>query len=184
MNIQFVIRTSGGAHAPSAFVRAAGWSAVSAESRAPVTVSLQLRWADTDVYGHVNNVAYARYLEEARIRAFGLPDHPATAMPDRPPILAGLDPGTFTMTAAQRLEYVHELDYHGQSILADMWLSRIGSSSVDVSFRLYDQTGAPTYLRAQVTLVVCDVASRRPRPLSGREVHALAPYRGAPISFR
>jgi acyl-CoA thioester hydrolase len=154
------------------------------QSRAPVTVPLQLRWADTDVYGHVNNVTYARYLEEARIRAFGLPDHPMTAPPDRPPIFARLEPGTFTMTVAQRLEHVHELAYHGQSILADMWLSRIGSSSLDIGYRLYHQDGAPTYLRAQVTLVVCDLGSRRPRPLSAAEAQALAPYRGEPVSFR
>lgn len=26
-----------------------------------------LRWADMDAFGHVNNVAFLRYLEEARI---------------------------------------------------------------------------------------------------------------------
>ena len=26
-----------------------------------------LRWADMDAYGHINNVAFMRYLEEARI---------------------------------------------------------------------------------------------------------------------
>ena len=57
----------------------------------PVTVTLQLRWADTDHYGHVNNVTYLRYVEEARIRAFGLPDLPATFDPDRPPVLAARD---------------------------------------------------------------------------------------------
>lgn len=154
------------------------------ESRAPVTVPLQLRWADTDVYGHVNNVTYARYLEEARIRAFGLPDQPMTALLDPPPILACLEPGTFTMTVAQRLEHVHELAYHGQSILADMWLSRIGSSSLDIGYRLYHQVSELTYLWAQVTLVICDLTSRRPRPLSAAEAQALAPYRGEPVSFR
>ncbi|GGP15477.1 thioesterase [Nonomuraea glycinis] len=157
---------------------------VTAESRAPVTVPLQLRWADTDVYGHVNNVTHARYLEEARIRAFGLPDHPMTAPPDQPPIFACLEPKTFTMTVAQRLEYVNELAYHGQTILADLWLSRIGSSSLDIGCRLYHQVSALTYLRAQVTLVVCDLTSRRPRPLSVAETRALAPYLGEPVSFR
>ncbi len=152
------------------------------EPRAPVTVPLQLGWADTDAYGHVNNVSYARYLEEARIRVFGLPDQPIRSA--RPPILACLAPETFTMTVAQRLEHVNELAYHGQEILADLWLSRIGSSSLDIAFRLYDQVGEPTYLRAQVTLVVCDARSRRPRPLSAAEAEALAPYRGEAIAFR
>jgi len=150
----------------------------------PVTVPLELRWADTDVYGHVNNVAFAHLVEEARIRAFGLPDHPGLAAPGRPPILAALEPGTFTMTVAQRLEYRHELHYHGQSILAGMWLPRIGKSSLDIGVRLYAEAGEPTYVLAQLTLVICDVATRRPRPLSAAETAALAPYRGGPVPFR
>jgi len=31
-------------------------------------VDIQLRWGDEDAYGHINNVAFLRYLEEARVR--------------------------------------------------------------------------------------------------------------------
>jgi acyl-CoA thioester hydrolase len=150
----------------------------------PVTVTLQLRWADTDHYGHVNNVTYLRYVEEARIRAFGLPDLPATFDPDRPPVLAALGASTFTMTAAARLEFTGELAYHGQSILADVWLSRIGAKSLDLSCRLTDEARTHTYLLAQTTLVVCDLATRRPRELTSSDLDALAPYRGEPLTFR
>jgi len=30
--------------------------------------SLPLRWGDMDAYGHINNVLYIRYLEEARVQ--------------------------------------------------------------------------------------------------------------------
>ncbi len=33
-----------------------------------------LRWADMDAYGHVNNVVFLRYLEEARIDFLFRPD--------------------------------------------------------------------------------------------------------------
>ncbi|MEU6341865.1 thioesterase family protein [Streptomyces sp. NPDC046977] len=34
------------------------------------TYRLPLRWADADAYGHVNNVLFLRYAEEARTRMF------------------------------------------------------------------------------------------------------------------
>ena len=149
-----------------------------------VTAVIQLRWADTDHYGHVNNVTWLRYVEEARSRTFGFSDLPQTANPDRPAILAALGAGTFTMTAAVRLEYVGELAYHAQSILADVWLSRIGSKSIDMAFRFTDELRAATYLLAQVTQVVCDMATRRPRSLTGAELAVLETYRGEPLTFR
>jgi acyl-CoA thioester hydrolase len=149
-----------------------------------LTVAVQLRWADTDHYGHINNVTWLRYVEEARIRAFGLPDLPGTFDPQQPPVLAILGTATFTMTAAARLEFTGELAYHGQAILADVWLSRTGSSSLDLSFRFLDEARSSTYLLAQTTLVVCDLATRRPRALTPSELEALAPYRDEPITFR
>ncbi len=151
---------------------------------APLTVAIQLRWADTDHYGHINNVTWLRYVEEARIRAFGLPDLPGTCTPEHPPALAVLGTATFTMTAAARLEFTGELAYHGQSILADGWLSRTGSRSLDLSFRFVDEARTRTYLLAQTTLVVCDLATRKPRELTATELEALAPYRGEPLAFR
>jgi acyl-CoA thioester hydrolase len=150
----------------------------------PLTVAVQLRWADTDHYGHVNNVTWLRYVEEARIRAFGLPDLPATFDPQRRPALAVLGTETFTMTAAARLEFTGELAYQGQSILADGWVSRIGSASLDLSFRFLDEARTRTYLLAQTTLVICDLATRRPRALTATELDALQPLRGAPLTFR
>lgn len=146
--------------------------------------AIQLRWADTDTYGHVNNVSYLRYMEEARIRVFGLPDQPATAASDCPPVFDGLDPGTFTLTAAHRMEYVRQLAYSGQSITAEMWLSRLGSRSIDMSFRFLDESLTEVYLIAQTTLVVCDLRSGRPRMLTERELGLLSPYLGPSLEFR
>ncbi len=146
--------------------------------------TIQLRWADTDAYGHVNNVSYLRYIEEARIRVFGLPDQPATAAPDCPPVFGGLDPHTFTLTAAHRMEYVRQLTYSGQAVIAEVWLSRLGSSSIDVSFRFLDESLTDVYLIAQTTLVVCDLRSGRPRVLTDRELRLLSSYLGPPPEFR
>ena len=147
-------------------------------------ISLELRWADTDQYGHVNNVALVRYVEEARIRTFGLPDQPQSAHPGRPPILAALGTSSFTITAAQRFEHRAELAYAAQSILAEVWLSRIGSSSFDLDCRLLDDAGEVEYLIASVTLVLLDAATRRPRALTRTESEWLTGYVGDGVAFR
>jgi acyl-CoA thioester hydrolase len=177
--------TRPGSAPPDTTSRAAGAPpTVDAPPAGAVTTTIQLRWADTDQYGHVNNVTWLRYVEEARARTFGFSDQPEAASPAQPPVLAVLGPGTFTMTAAVRLEYVHELAYHAQSIRADVWLSRIGSKSIDMAFRFTDEARTTTYVLAQVTQVVCDVVTRRPRALTAAEREALQPYCGDPLTFR
>ncbi len=157
---------------------------MSASPAEPLGTWIQLRWADTDAYGHVNNVTWVRYLEEARIRLYGLPDHPGTADPEHPPVLRALDPGCFTVTAAQRLEYVRELTYHGQSIWVEAWISRLGSSSLDLSFRALDEHRRDVHLLAETTQVVRDRATRGPHRFTEREVAALSPYLAPPNTFR
>ena len=150
-----------------------------------LTVPVELRWADTDQYGHVNNVAHVRYVEEARIRAFGLPDQPAGFHPDRPqPVLARLGPSSFTITAGQRFEYRQELEYHGQAVLAETWLSRIGSSSFDMDCRLVDVARTAEYLVSRVNLVLMDVATRRPRAITPPEREHLERYLAPGVAFR
>jgi len=145
--------------------------------------TLELRWADTDQYGHVNNVTAVRLAEEARIRLLGLPEKPEHFPPGDPPILAGLGTGTFTMTVGQRVEYATELPYSGQSVVAEVWLSRVGSRSITMDGRVGDGAGI-TYFIARVTVVIMDLATRVPRTLTDAETALLDPYRGDPLAFR
>uniref|UniRef100_UPI0022306FB2 thioesterase family protein n=1 Tax=Proteus mirabilis TaxID=584 RepID=UPI0022306FB2 len=47
-------------------------------------VAVHLRWGDLDAYGHVNNTSMLKLLEEARVRAFWMPERgeeaPSTAV--------------------------------------------------------------------------------------------------------
>jgi acyl-CoA thioester hydrolase len=149
-----------------------------------LSTHLQLRWADTDGYSHVNNVTWVRYFEEARIRLFGLPDFPGTIGMGEPPVFTRLDPGCFTITAAQRLEYVNELPYHRQNIRMEMWVSRIGSSSLDLSSRATDLSGDTVYLLAETTQAMRELSTRKPHRFSEREVAVLNEYLDKPNEFR
>jgi acyl-CoA thioester hydrolase len=150
----------------------------------PLTTVLQLRWADTDAYGHVNNVRWVEYVEEVRIRLFGLPDAPSTADPHRPPVFSVFGDGVFTVTAATRIEYADELPYHVQSVRADGWISRIGSSSVDVSVRISELDGDRVYLRAESTQAVRERSDRRAHRFDDRERATLEAHLASPHAFR
>jgi hypothetical protein len=161
------------------------------DPRTPLTVALGLRWGDTDQYRHVNNVAGARLAEEARIRLFGLPEKPEHFPPGPPPVLAVLGTDTFTMVVGQRLEYTAELPYAAQDVIAEGWISRLGSRAVTMDFRVGALPGggpggggAPVYFLARVTVVIMDLATRAPRPLTDAEVAHLDGYRAEPLTFR
>ena len=150
----------------------------------PLTTRLQLRWGDTDSYGHVNNVVWVRYLEEVRIRLFGLPDQPAAADPEHPPVFSVFGPGCFTVTVSTRIEYRNELVYHGQSVRAEAWLSRIGSSSVAVSFSVTDEAQTVTYVAAESTQAVRELATRTAHRFTEEEVAVLSAHLAPPHEYR
>lgn len=149
----------------------------------PLRTTLELRWADTDQYRHVNNVAAVRLAEEARIRMFGLPEKPEHFPAGRTPALALLGTGTFTMTVGQRIEYLAELRYAGQAVVAEAWLSKIGSRSLTMECRVGDGTEL-VYFIARVTVVIMDLATRTPRALTPTETAELIAYQGEPLAFR
>lgn len=157
---------------------------MSASRAEPLAALLQLRWADTDGYGHVNNVTWVRYLEEARIRLFGLPDRPDTADPRVPRVFDRFGSDVFTITAAQRLSYERELPYRAQEIRVEGWVSRIGSSTVDLSFAVWDAGRAERYLVAETVQAVRDRATRGAHRFDAAERAVLEEYRGDPVGFR
>lgn len=154
-----------------------------------LAVDVEVRWADTDQYGHVNNVAIARVLEEARVRLFGLPGLAGIVHPDRPvPVLTVLGDDTSTIVAAQRIEYVRELAYRGQAVTVDGWIAELGSRSITLAFRVLDPddtTGTPLErVKATVTVVVTEAATGRPRPITSAERVQLTRHLGDPPTFR
>lgn len=151
---------------------------------AALATPVALRWADTDEYGHVNNVALARCVEEARIRLFGLPDRPEIAGASRPrPVLAVLGAGTYTVVVGQRLQYSREVAYRGQDLVAEGWISAVGSRSITLAFRLLGEPGVE-HATAAVTVAVMDVGSRAPRPLTEVERAVLQRHVAPPPPFR
>ncbi|MET3452462.1 MULTISPECIES: thioesterase family protein [Curtobacterium] len=148
-----------------------------------------MRWSDIDAYGHVNNSAMLRLLEEARIVGFWGPDPDEFAadgsIPE--PIIDGRPgSGTMTVIAGQRLEYLASIPYFRQPLDIQMWIGRIGGASIDVSYEVWSPVGhepAVLYTRATTALVMVDAASNRPRRLTEAERAACAPYTEPAVEF-
>ncbi len=138
-------------------------------------VLVPLRWSDLDAYGHINNVAYLRILEEARITGFRS--------------WFGGEPGVVeagVIVARHEIEYLTPLSRVAVPVAVDMWAVGIRTSGFGVGYEIRDpdEKGTTVYARAETWLVAYDLAAGRPRPLTGRERAVLAPRVGEPVAMR
>lgn len=153
---------------------------------ARVHVDIEQRWGDQDAYGHVNNVVFLRYLEEARVRVFwrgtarektGMEHH-----------FRGDDPhtGLKTLVVNHQIEYVRVLEYSDTPITVELWIGKLGGSSLEVHYEIIDgsQSERTVVARAITTIVVVDGATLRPVRLSEEGRAAVLPWQDEPLVLR
>ena len=148
---------------------------------------LQLRFGDEDSNGHVNNVRYVQFLEEARVRLSLLPLAGFTGSD------SGTEPETFraitrdtgsTLVARQEIEYLTPLTYRPDPVWIEIWVSALGRSSFSYGFRLTDEDGGTVYAVAEAAMVMVGRESGRPVPLSERQREVLESWAGGEVPFR
>lgn len=150
---------------------------------ARIHVDLQLRWGDQDAYQHVNNVAYARYFEEARVRVFFVGDTREET---------GLDglfrddtpEGMKMIVASQTIEFMKPLEYTKDPVTVELWIGRLGGSSLDLNAELVTNTPEPTVVaRCVTTAVVVDGITMKPKRLSAEAREVATRWMEDPIQF-
>ena len=150
-----------------------------------LTVPVPLRWADLDAYGHVNNVAVLRLLEEARVAAFW---HPGDGEPPYPTAVlhAGPGAGTVTVVARHEVEYLAPFGHLRDGVVVELWIGHLGRASIDICYEIVpagERAGGPL-VRATSTLVMLDATTNAPRSLGDAERAAWSPYVEAPAAHR
>jgi acyl-CoA thioester hydrolase len=129
---------------------------------------LLLRWGDMDAYGHMNNVSYAAYVQEARARmfAFHLRDTDARTLL-----------GTLVV-AKLRIQWKRQLWDRPEPLIATTWISSIRAASITVECDLADAEPdeAGPYCSASTVLAPYDFAAERIRRLTEAEVGALKEF--------
>lgn len=114
-------------------------------------IPISVRWRDMDSMGHVNNAKYVSYLEEARVR--WILDIPGVSMTDR----------IAPVVAANNINYRRPLTWPND-ILVELYVDRLGTSSVTIGHRIVDQNGV-LYCDGNVVVVWMDTHTGKSAPL-------------------
>lgn len=157
----------------------------------PLDIPVPVRWTDLDAYGHVNNAAVVRLLEEARIAAFWQPPAeqlelgaplPLAALP-----VSGAGAALSTVIASQRIEYARPLGHRRDGVVVRLWLSRIGGASLTADYLVLtrdDPEGRSPYARARTVMVLVDAETGSPVRLEQEARESLRAFTGEPLTFR
>ena len=116
-----------------------------------------LRWSDVDVYGVINNVAFVRYLEEARV--------------DLILQMAAAEQDSFlrrgSVVVRHEIDYRSQLVHRREPVEIALWVSGLRASTVTISYQIKD--GDQLYASARTVLAPFDYRAYRPRRLTGAE---------------
>jgi acyl-CoA thioester hydrolase len=118
-----------------------------------------LRWADMDAYGHVNNVVFLRYLEEARIDFLFRPDK---------------DFQQGSVVARHEIDYKRQLVHRHHPVDVELWVTEIRAASFTLTYEVKD--GDQIYVRASTVIVPFDFEAQRPRRITAQEREFLREY--------
>lgn len=114
-------------------------------------VAVERRFSDLDVLGHVNNVVYAVYLEEARVRLlerFG-----------RDGVLAPAQ-----VVARQEIDYLRPLALSSRPITVHVTVESVGRTSYVLAYEIRDDDGTVA-ARARSVLVCFDPVAQASTPI-------------------
>src|SRR6476620_3506353 len=110
-----------------------------------------MRWSDMDAYGHVNNVVYLTYLEEARVDMLF-----ALGSDDRDKALA-----EGVLVAHHEIDYKRRLVYHPRGGDIELGVRALRGASCEIRYAMLDEE--TVFATAASVLVPYDLDAARPR---------------------
>jgi len=113
-----------------------------------------------DAYGHVNNVVFLRYLEEARIDFLFRPDK---------------DFKQGSVVARHEIDYKRQLVHRHHPVDIELWITQIRAASFTIAYEVKDED--VVYVQASTVIVPFDFETQRPRRITAEEREFLAEYR-------
>jgi len=112
-----------------------------------------------DAYGHVNNVVFLRYLEEARIDFLFRPDKE-------------FQQGS--VVARHEIDYKRQLVHRHAPVDIELWVTEIKAASFTLAYEVKDPD--QVYVRASTVIVPFDFEAQRPRRITAQEREFLCEY--------
>ncbi|UYM04263.1 acyl-CoA thioesterase [Solicola gregarius] len=127
-----------------------------------------LRWADMDALGHVNNVRYVDYLQEARVDLLRL--HGRSALGEE--LAEGI------VVVQHDIEFLAPLAYRIEPVTIETWVTEIRAATFTLAYEIFDEDGGGrrVYSRATTRLSPFVFAAERPRRLTADEKELLGRF--------
>ncbi|MGW0803566.1 acyl-CoA thioesterase [Nonomuraea sp. NPDC002799] len=116
-----------------------------------------VRFADIDSQGHVNNVRFLDYLEDARFGMFHIDPHNA-----------GDEPFKGLVVTRHEIDYRRALGFRAFPVRIETWVTDIGAVRFTLQYEIRDDEGV--YVTAKSVLAAFDVDRAAPRRLSAGEL--------------
>lgn len=124
-----------------------------------------MRWADLDLLGHVDNVVYVDYLQEARVDMFRVhaPDSRAEDLAEG------------VVVVRHAVTYVAPLSFRFRPASIECWVTEIRAASFTMAYEVFDDSGDErvVHLRATTVLTPYVFGTERPRRIRPEEREVL-----------
>ncbi|MDZ5077704.1 thioesterase family protein [Nesterenkonia sp. HG001] len=137
-----------------------------------VRVPIELRWGDQDAFGHVNNAAVMRILEEARTRGFWRTTDDGDG--GFPPLTA--DSPVWSVVAEVTIRYLGQIDYQTAPVTVEMSIAKLAGASLDIAYRILADGDTEPRVTATTRIVTVDRDTGRPCRLPAEMREALAQH--------
>ncbi|MBX6387269.1 MAG: acyl-CoA thioesterase [Microbispora sp.] len=121
-----------------------------------------MRFADIDSYGHVNNVRFLDYLEDARV----------SMLWERPRDDAGRRQDL--VVARHEIDYRRPLTFRTDPVRVEVWVTELSRVRFTLAYEIRDDE--TLYVEARTVMVAYDAAAARPRRLDEDELAFLRKY--------
>src|SRR3954453_17934857 len=121
-----------------------------------------LRWADMDSLGHVNNVTYVDYLQEARVDMLRV----------HAPASGGEQLAEGVVVVRHEVEFVAPLVFRAEPVRIESWVTQIRAASFTMAYEILDvlpDGERRVYTRARTLLTPYIFATERPRRIRDEE---------------
>ncbi len=117
------------------------------------STTIDLRFSDLDLYGHVNSAIYFTYLETARVKQFKDVFEQLTSQ------------GIFVVVVSAECNYKIPILLN-DTVVVSGWISRIGNTSFDIEYKIHNGS-EKIFATAKTTMVCIKGVLKRPTPVPG-----------------
>lgn len=112
------------------------------------SIPIEIRFADLDAYGHVNNATYFTYLETARTKLF------------HDKFIKFMNQSLLFLVVKAECEYLQPIELKDEVIIS-LEISRVGNSSFDIDYTLHNGN-EKLFGRAKTVMVCYDGKAKKP----------------------